>query len=108
MWGGGQPSGCFAESVRHGRNVIGKIFAIIFPISAFVAAGFEHCVANMYFIPLGIVLADFFPEATPQAVNWVGLVRNLVPVTLGNLIGGSVFVGLVYWIIYRRDHRAES
>ena len=77
-----------------GRSVADKILAIIFPVSAFVAAGFEHSVANMYFIPLGIFLgAD---------IGTGGLLHNLVPVTLGNLVGGSGMVGLVYHIIYRR------
>jgi formate/nitrite transporter len=88
-----------------GRSVIDKAVAILFPISAFVAAGFEHCVANMYLIPLGILLkADV---AAPAGVNlasldWGGFVTNLVPVTLGNIAGGSVMVALVYYLIYRR------
>jgi formate/nitrite transporter len=80
-----------------GRNVADKILAIVFPITAFVAAGFEHSVANMYFIPLGALLA------TDSATPWTGLLRNLLPVTLGNLAGGAVMVGLVYWVIYRRN-----
>jgi formate transporter len=79
-----------------GRNVTDKILAIIFPISAFVAAGFEHSVANMYFIPLGIFLHA-------EAVTWSGLAHNLIPVTLGNLVGGAEMVGLVYYVIYRRQ-----
>ena len=76
------------------RDVAGKILAIIFPISAFVALGFEHSVANMYFIPLGMMVGD--------SITIGQLLGNLVPVTIGNLIGGSVLVGLVYWIAYRR------
>jgi formate transporter len=88
-----------------GRNVADKIFAIIFPISAFVAAGFEHSVANMYFIPLGVLLRDRAPAAGMKNIaelNWGGFVHNLVPVTLGNIVGGSVMVALVYYAIYRR------
>ncbi|HLB05910.1 MAG TPA: formate/nitrite transporter family protein [Thermodesulfobacteriota bacterium] len=88
-----------------GHSVTDKVLAIIFPISAFVAAGFEHSVANMYFIPLGILLKDHI--AVPAAVNtadltWVGFIHNLIPVTIGNVIGGSGLVALVYYVIYRR------
>lgn len=88
-----------------GRSVMDKIMAIVFPVSAFVAAGFEHSVANMYFIPLGILLrsqtspADFTDIAS---LDWVGLARNLIPVTLGNIVGGSVMVAAVYHLIYNR------
>jgi len=88
-----------------GRGVADKILAIVFPISAFVAAGFEHSVANMYFIPLGILLrGQVQTGAIPNvhALSWVGLVRNLVPVTIGNLIGGGVMVALVYYLVYLR------
>ena len=77
-----------------GRTVADKVLAIIFPITAFVAAGFEHSVANMYFIPLGMILkAD---------IGIADLFRNLIPVSLGNLVGGAGMVGLVYHVIYRR------
>lgn len=90
------------------HSVTDKILAIIFPITAFVAMGFEHSVANMYFIPAGIV-AQFEPKVM-QAVgnvdlsqlNWFGFMNNLIPVTLGNIVGGSFFVGIVYWFIYLR------
>jgi formate/nitrite transporter len=88
-----------------GRNVSDKILAIVFPISAFVACGFEHSVANMYFIPLGIFLRAQVPAdgiAHLDVLTWPGLVSNLLPVTLGNLIGGAGMVGLVYYVIYRR------
>lgn len=77
------------------RSVGGKILAIIFPIAAFVALGFEHSVANMYFIPLGMIIGD--------AITTGQFLANLGAVTAGNLIGGSVLVGLVYWIAYRRE-----
>lgn len=86
-----------------GRSVTGKVIAIVFPISAFVAAGFEHSIANMYFIPMGLLLKWFGESATGmEAISTLGMVRNLVPVILGNIIGGSVLVGLVYYIIYLR------
>jgi len=86
-----------------GRSVLDKAVAIVFPISAFVAAGFEHSVANMYFIPLGMMLQ----AAAGQPVEAFGLVRNLVPVIAGNLVGGSVLVALVYYVIYRWPLRAS-
>jgi formate/nitrite transporter len=76
-----------------GRSVTDKILAIIFPISAFVAAGFEHSVANMYFLSVGALLEGHLITG--------GLVRNLVPVTLGNIAGGGIMVALVYFIVYR-------
>ncbi|MCK4750802.1 MAG: formate transporter FocA [Bacteroidales bacterium] len=93
------------------RSVHGKILAIIFPITAFVAAGFEHSVANMYFIPMGILVKEWgdpslwdFIQATPQqfeSLTWMNyFVGNLLPVTIGNIIGGAIFVGLAYWFIY--------
>lgn len=93
-----------------GRSVIDKAVAILFPISAFVAAGFEHSIANLYFIPLGMLLRDGLadPVAGAAAIGWAGMARNLVPVVLGNLIGGSVLVALVYHLIYRRGARALS
>ena len=77
--------------------------AIIFPITAFVAAGFEHSIANMFFIPMAMLIKTFgSAETVAQSVSWAGLFSNLVPVILGNLMGGSVLVGLVYQVIYRR------
>jgi formate transporter len=84
------------------RSVVDKICAIISPISAFVAAGFEHSVANMYFIPLGILLKDRILVSGAENLSWLGLWSNLVPVTLGNIVGGSVMVALVYYFVYRR------
>jgi formate/nitrite transporter len=86
-----------------GRSVIDKAVAIIFPISAFVAAGFEHSVANMYFIPLAMLLETFGTSGlNAHVITWSGFFGNLVPVILGNILGGSVLVGLVYYVIYRR------
>ena len=90
------------------RQTISKIFAIFFPIMGFVAIGFEHCVANMYFIPTGIMLeswAHITPPAAfqPNSLTWVGFLwKNLLPVTIGNIIGGTVFVGMSYWGAYLR------
>jgi formate transporter len=93
-----------------GRTVTDKVLAIVFPITAFVACGFEHSVANMYFIPLGVFLREqgvISVTGNLDALNWIGLARNLVPVTLGNLVGGAGMVGLVYWVIYRRGTPAS-
>lgn len=85
-----------------GRSVVDRIAAIVFPISAFVAAGFEHCVANFYLVPLAIFHGS---EKCSWGAFWI---NNQVPVTLGNLIGGAGMVGLVYWVIYRRNVREEQ
>jgi formate/nitrite transporter len=90
------------------RQIIGKIFAIFFPIMAFVAIGFEHSVANMYFIPTGILLMNGagitnVPGIDPSILTWINFLwRNLLPVTIGNIIGGAVFVGMSYWGAYLR------
>jgi len=91
------------------KDVIGKLFAIYFPIMGFVASGFEHSVANMFFIPYGIFLKGN-PKVLEAAgktladlanLNWGTLFTvNLIPVTLGNLVGGAIFVGAVYWYVY--------
>ncbi len=88
-----------------GRSVVDKVVAIIFPITAFVAAGFEHSIANMYFIPMGM-LVQSSGHVGFEAITWFGFFNNLVPVILGNLIGGSVLVGFVYYVIYLR-HKPE-
>ncbi|MGB9823814.1 MAG: formate/nitrite transporter family protein [Candidatus Hydrothermia bacterium] len=89
------------------RDIIGKIFAIFFPIMAFVASGFEHSIANMYFIPMGLFLKgvqDVVAAAgNPDLSNltWYGFfVKNLIPVTLGNIVGGAGFVATLYWLVY--------
>lgn len=92
-----------------GHTVTDKVIAIVFPISAFVAAGFEHSVANMYFIPLGIFLKGGGMAAggiDTASLDWSGFAGNLLPVTLGNIVGGSVMVALVYYVIYSR--RADN
>ncbi|MCQ4145050.1 formate/nitrite transporter family protein [Vogesella sp. AC12] len=86
-----------------GRSVTDKFVAVVFPISAFVAAGFEHSIANMYLIPLAMLLQDSVPPAlVSPALGVAGLLRNLAAVIAGNILGGSVLVALVYHLIYRR------
>ncbi len=98
------------------RSTTDKIAAIIFPITAFVAAGFEHSVANMYFIPIGLFIksfagSDFWAAIGKTAADYGNLtwgaffVKNLLPVTIGNIIGGAGFVGLAYWFIYLRPQK---
>jgi formate transporter len=101
------------------RSVTDKVLAVIFPISAFVAAGFEHSIANMYFIPAGLLLRSWAPDsfwamtgARPvdyPTVTWPDfLVGNLLPVTIGNIVGGAVLVGLVYWFVYLRGRAGDQ
>lgn len=81
-----------------GEKPISKIAAIFFPIMAFVALGFEHSVANMFFIPLGLVVKD----SAIANLTWGGfLLRNLFPVSLGNIVGGGIFVGGIYYLILK-------
>ena len=84
------------------RTVADKVLAIIFPITAFVATGMEHCVANMYFVPAALMVkAERGSSESIDVANFV--VNNLIPVTFGNVIGGAVLVGLVYWFVYLRE-----
>jgi formate transporter len=102
-----------------GRSAADKILAIVPPITAFVAAGFEHSVANMYFIPFGLFIKTGADERFWSAIGKTAsdypdltwgrfLVSNLVPVTLGNILGGSLLVGAVYWFVYLRNDRARA
>ncbi|HLF25348.1 MAG TPA: formate transporter FocA [Anaerolineae bacterium] len=95
------------------RTTTDKILAIIPPITAFVAAGFEHSIANMYFIPMGLFIRAGAPDSFWTTVGKTAadfgnltwdrfLLNNLLPVTLGNIIGGAVMVGAVYWFVYLR------
>jgi formate/nitrite transporter len=98
------------------RNTIGKVWAIFFPIMAFVASGFEHSIANMYFIPVGILVKGVNEVVvasglTPDKLANVGLygffVKNLIPVTLGNIVGGGFFVATLYWFaLVRKSKKA--
>ena len=101
------------------RSTIDKIACIIFPISAFVAAGFEHSIANMYFIPIGLFIKQYAPESFWQligkvpadyaSITWKSfLLNNLLPVTIGNIIGGAVLVAAVYWLVFLRPKRKSA
>jgi formate/nitrite transporter len=104
---------CLAVWLCHSaRSTTDKIFAIIWPIAGFVALGFEHSIANMYFIPFGILLKlePEFMAAAPDgavitdALTLGGFTSNLIPVTLGNIVGGTLFVAGIYWFVYLRRH----
>jgi len=90
------------------EDTTGKIFACFFPIMAFVASGFEHSVANMFFVPMGIMLKGVpslvaLSNLSLTNLTWSGfIINNLVPVTLGNIIGGGFFVATLYWYVYLR------
>jgi formate/nitrite transporter len=95
------------------RSTIDKIAAIIFPITAFVAAGFEHSIANMYFVPFGLLVKEFDPAFVAEhgldltGLTWGNfLVNNLLPVTIGNVIGGAVLVAAIYWSVFLRNREA--
>jgi formate/nitrite transporter len=93
-----------------GRSLTDKVLAIVFPVSAFVAAGFEHSIANMYFVPIGLLLSNqpavveaaALPADRLATLDAGGLVTNIGAATLGNIVGGAVLVGLVYWFVYLR------
>ena len=87
---------CFAA-----HTVTGKMLAIVFPVSAFVALGFEHSIANMYLIPVGL----FAGGAAPAAADLAAMAQNIAVVTLGNIVGGTLLVALVYWLVYLRHRR---
>ena len=104
---------CLAVWLAFGaRTTTDKVLAIIFPVSAFVVAGFEHSVANMYLIPLGLFIKAWGPSelwaqmasspAAYGALTWPAFFVSLIPVTIGNIIGGGGLVGAVYWFIYLR------
>ena len=99
-----------------GRTTTDKILAVTMPIALFVATGFEHSVANMFMIPLGILISDtagasFWSDAKIDAASYSDLTwpsfffDNLLPVTLGNIVGGGVMIGVMYWTIFHRTER---
>jgi formate/nitrite transporter len=88
-----------------GRSVVDKAVAVMLPVMAFVAAGFEHSIANMYLMPLAMLLQHGGLTGFP-AVTWSGMLGNLLPVILGNILGGAVLVAGVYHVIYRRTPKA--
>jgi formate/nitrite transporter len=99
-----------------GRSLMDKAIAIVFPIAAFVAAGFEHSIANMYFLPLGLLLSGHsdvlqaagLSGAQLSNLTIAGAAMNILFATVGNIIGGGVMVGLVYWFIYLRSSREPA
>ncbi|AGF58548.1 formate/nitrite transporter [Clostridium saccharoperbutylacetonicum] len=110
---------CLAVWMAYGaKDMTGKILAIFFPIWLFITSGFEHCVANMYYIPAGILaknnesLTDVAAVlgVTPEKLNHLNwetfFTGNLIPVTLGNIIGGGIFVGVAYWYVYIRNSKS--
>lgn len=109
---------CLAVWMAYGaKDMVGKIMAIFFPIWLFITSGFEHCVANMYYIPAGILAKANVnwveaSQLTPEKLallNWKGFfINNLIPVTLGNIVGGALFVGGIYWFAYLRDQSKDK
>lgn len=97
------------------RTNIDRVVTVVPPIAAFAAAGFEHCVANMYFIPMGLFIKAGAPDsfwssigrtaADFPALTWENFLGNLIPVTIGNIVGGAVMVAAVYWFVYLRPRR---
>jgi formate transporter len=105
---------CLAVWLTYGAHTTtDKIVAIVPPIAAFVAAGFEHSVANMYFISIGLLIerdeafvASLDPAPDLSGLTWVSFFAdNLLPVTIGNIVGGALMVGAVYWFVYLRPRR---
>jgi formate transporter len=106
---------CLAVWMCYGaRTTVDKIVAIVPPITAFVAAGFEHCIANIYYIPMGLFIKAGAPDSFWSSIGkspadfpqltWINFFfANLLPVTIGNVIGGSIMVGAVYWFVYLRN-----
>jgi formate/nitrite transporter len=101
------------------RTTVGKIFSIVPPVACFVAAGFEHSIANVYFIPMALFIragadGSFWTSigmtsAEFPALTWRNfLIGNLLPVSIGNIIGGSVMVAATYWFVYLRKSRLVS
>jgi len=87
-------------------DAVGKFFGIWFPIMAFVSSGFEHCVANMYFIPAGILTQGFITDPTKinAGLTWVTMwTNNIILATIGNIVGGLLFVGILYWVAFRKE-----
>ena len=104
---------CLAVWMAYGaKDMVGKIFAIFFPIWLFITSGFEHSIANMYYIPAGIwaktnpawVAESHLTPAALANLNWgTFFINNLIPVTLGNIVGGSLFVAGIYWFVYIKN-----
>jgi len=89
-----------------GRSVSDKMIVMVLPVACFVAAGFEHCVANMFFLPMAwlLVATGHAPAGLDVSlITGAGIIHNLIPATLGNIVGGAGFVGFIYWAIYRKE-----
>ncbi|MDY2626671.1 MAG: formate/nitrite transporter family protein [Coriobacteriales bacterium] len=90
------------------RTVVDKFFTVLLPIIAFVACGFEHCVANMFFLPMGLVIKSAGVvnvaniTANIDVITLAGVFKNISAATLGNIVGGCIFVGVIYWLIYAK------
>ena len=110
---------CLAVWMAYGaKDIAGKVLAIFFPIWLFVTSGFEHSIANMYYVPAGIfakrsrtmvdaALSHGISEQALANLNWQAFfVNNLIPVTLGNIVGGGIFVAVIYWFCYTRKKAA--
>ena len=102
-----------------GRTTTDKVVAVTMPIALFVASGFEHSVANMFMIPLGVLIkenagADFWSTAGLDQAAYDGLtwqafyLDNLLPVTLGNIVGGGVMIGVLYWTVFHLSERRKK
>ncbi|MGI6106205.1 MAG: formate/nitrite transporter family protein [Raoultibacter sp.] len=89
------------------RTVVDKVIGVLLPISAFVAAGFEHCVANMFFLPMGFIL-NLDGVGAAGAVVLAGIAENICLATIGNIIGGSLCVGMMYWFIYHKKATVKA
>lgn len=90
------------------KDLQSKIIGSYLPIFLFVLCGFEHCIANMYFVPAGIFCSAFF-KIDANGLSWIAfVVKNLIPVTIGNIIGGSLFVGAAYWYVYLQGNTAKK
>lgn len=110
---------CLAVWLCYSANTIsGKVLVIVFPITAFVASGFEHSIANMYFIPKALLIKSSANVAFWQSINsspdmfknltWSNfIINNMIPVTIGNMIGGAFMVGLVYWFVYLKGNKRK-
>lgn len=93
------------------KDITGKVFMAFFPIMAFVISGFEHCVANMYYLSLGhlckgnlnLTSVSTLSKENLSMINGLNLFKNISIVTLGNIIGGAIFIGITYWFIYKRN-----
>ena len=99
------------------KDVVGKIWAVFFPVMLFVLSGYEHSIANMFYIPMGMILKPEFTQfvlekgVSFQALSNIsiqGMISNLIPVTIGNIIGGCLFIGVLYWYSNRNEDKTHT